>query len=340
MKPGKRHEATGNGKKARIVGIFVCTVLFTFYLSADAQQTKKIPRVGVLWPFLPTVGPPFAEAFRQGLRNLGYVEDRNISIEYRYSEGNDSHLPDLAHELLRLKVDVIFAPTTAAALAAKNVTSEIPIITAAAADPVDSGLVSSLARPGGNVTGLSLLAGLEISGKQLQLIKEVLPKLTRVVVLADPASPPTAGLLKEIHQAARSLGVQLRVVEARDPNELESAFPTIKKERADALVVIGSPFIGSNPQIVSFAAKSRLPAMYPYNEAVDGGGLISYGPNRPDLFRRAAIYVDKILKGAKPADLPVEQPTKFELVINLKTAKQIGLTIPPNVLARADRVIR
>ena len=216
-------------------------ILNTVSISAEAQQPKKIPRVGVLWPFLPTVGPPLAEAFRQGLRNLGYVEDRNISIEYRYSEGNDLHLPDLAGELLHLKIDIILAPTTAAALAAKNATSEIPIITATAADPVGSGLVRSLARPGGNVTGLSLLASLEISGKQLQLIKEVLPKLTRVAVLADPASPPTAGLLKEIHQAGRSLGIQLRVVEARDPNELESAFTDIRKEHAEALVVIAIP---------------------------------------------------------------------------------------------------
>jgi putative ABC transport system substrate-binding protein len=249
-------------------------------------------------------------------------------------------LPKLAGELLLLKVDVIFAPTTTAALAAKNATSEIPIITATAADPVGSELASSLARPGGNVTGLSLLASLEISGKQLELLKEALPHVTRVAVLADPASPPTAGLVKEAQQAARSLGVQLHVVKARDPNELEGAFSTIKKQRAGALLVIAATFIGSNPRIVSFATISRLPAMYPYTESVDVGGLMSYGPNRPDLCRRAATYVDKILKGAKPADLPVEQPTKFELVINLKTAKQIGLTIPPSVLLRADKVIK
>ena len=327
-------------KKAAVSSILIATILLVVAIIAEAQQPKKIPRVGVLWPFLPTVGPPLAEAFRQGLRNLGYVEGRNIAIEYRYSEGNDSRLPDLAGELVRLKIDVIFAPTTTAALAAKNATSEIPIITATAADPVGSGLVGSLARPGGNVTGLSLLASLEISGKQLELIKEALPKLTRVAVLADPVSPPTAGLLKEVQQAARSLGVQLRIVEARDPNELEGAFSAIKKERPGALVVIAAPFIGSNPRIVSFATSTRLPTMYPYTEAVDAGGLMSYGPNRPDLFRRAATYVDKILKGEKPANLPVEQPTKFELVINLKAAKQIGLTIPPNVLARADKVIK
>jgi putative ABC transport system substrate-binding protein len=323
----------------RIVWLFVLLLLICVQ-PVEAQQPKKIPRIGVLWPFLPTVGPPLAEAFQQGLRNLGYVEGQNVAIEYRYSEGNDSRLGDLATELVRLKVDVIVAPTTAAALAAKKATSEVPIITATAADPVGSGLVVSLARPGGNVTGLSLLASLEISGKQLQLLKEVLPKLTRIAVLADPSSPPTAGLLKEAEQAGRSLGVQLRVVEARDPNELEGVFSTVKKEHPGALLVIAAPFIGGNPRIVSFATSNRLPTMYPYTESVDAGGLMSYGPNRPDLFRRAAYYIDKILKGAKPADLPVEQPTKFELVINLKTAKQIGLTIPPNVLARADRVIK
>ena len=326
--------------RRQIVRIALTAFLLGVSFPAGAQQLEKIPRVGVLWPFLPTVGPPLAEAFQQGLSHLGYVGGRNIAIAYRYSNGNDSYLANLAAELVRLKVEIIFAPTTTAALAAKYATSEIPIITATAADPVGSGLVGSLARPGGNVTGLSLLASLEISGKQLELIKETLPKVTHVAVLADPASPPTAGLLKEAEQAARPLGVQLRIFEARNPNELEGAFPEIKKEHADALVVIAAPFIGSNPRIVSFATSSRLPAMYPYTEAVDAGGLMSYGPNRSDLFRRAAGYVDKILKGAKSADLPVEQPTKFELVINLKTAKQIGLTIPPNVLARADRVIR
>jgi putative ABC transport system substrate-binding protein len=326
--------------KSKSVFWLLTTVLLITFSTADAQQPKKVSRIGVLWPFLPIVSPPLAEAFRQGLRNLGYVDGQNIAIEYRYSEGKDSRLSDLAGELLHLKIDVIFAPTTAAALAAKNATSEIPIITATAADPVGSGLVASLARPGGNVTGLSLLASLEISGKQLELLKEAIPKLTRVAVLADPASPPTAGLLKAAEQAARSLQVQLRVVEAQDPNELERAFSTIKKERAGALLVIAAPFTGSNPGIVSFATSSRLPAMYPYTDSVDAGGLMSYGPNRADLFRRAATYVDKILKGTKPADLPVEQPMKFEFVINLKAAKQIGLTIPPNVLVRADKVIR
>jgi ABC-type uncharacterized transport system substrate-binding protein len=326
--------------RKNVIRLTLCAMLLALCVPAEAQQQKKIPRIGVLWPFLPTVGPPLAEAFRHGLRNLGYVEGQNIAIEYRYSEGKDSRLPDLAGELLRLNVDVIFAPTTTAALAAKSATSEIPIIIATAAEPVGSGLVTSLARPGGNVTGLSLLAGLEMSGKQLELLKEALPKLTRVAVLADPASSPTAGLLKEAKQAARSMGVQLRVLEARDPDELEGAFSTIKKERVGALLVIAAPFVGSNPRIVSFATSIRLPAMYPYSESVDAGGLMSYGPNRPDLFRRAAIYVDKILKGAKPADLPVEQPTKFELVINLKTAKQIGLRIPQSVLYRADRVIK
>jgi putative ABC transport system substrate-binding protein len=268
------------------------------------------------------------------------VEGANIIIEHRYSDGKDSRLAELAGELVHLNVDVIFAPTTTAAVTAKKVTSAIPIIVAIAADPVGSMLIASLARPGGNITGVSLLATLEMSGKQLELLKDVLPKLTRVAVLADPTSPPTIGLLKAAEQAAGSMGVQLRLVQARDLNALESAFFSIEREHAGALLVIAAPFLGSNPRIVSFAANIRLPAIYPYSEAVDAGGLMSYGPNRPDLFRRAAGYVDKILKGAKPADLPVEQPEKFELVVNLKTAKQIGLTIPPNVLARADRVIK
>ncbi len=318
----------------------ITAILLGLTHQAEAQQQKKTPRIGVLWPFLPTVGPPLAEAFHQGLHNLGYIEGENIVVEYRNSEGKDSRLPELASELLRLKVDVIFAPTTTSALAAKHETSEIPIITATAGDPVGSGLVSSLAQPGGNVTGLSLLATLEMSGKQLELLKETIPKLSHAAVLADPANPPTVGLLNAAEQAARSLGVQLRILQARDPKELETAFSTIKKERAGALLVIAAPFLGGNPRIVSFATAIRLPAIYPYSESVDAGGLMSYGPSRPDLFRRAAIYVDKILKGAKPANLPVEQPEKFEFVINLKTANQIGLTIPPNVLARADRVIR
>jgi putative ABC transport system substrate-binding protein len=256
------------------------------------------------------------------------------------ADGEQGRLPALVAELVRLKVDLIVADSTPAALAAKKATRTIPIVAVTVADPVGSGLVDSLARPGGNVTGLSLVASLEISGKQLELLKEALPKLTHIAVLADPTNPPTAGFLKEAEQAARPLGVQLRVFEARDPNELDGAFSAIRKEHPGALLVIASPFIGFNSRIVSFAISNRLPAMYPYRDSVDAGGLMSYGPNRADLYHRAATYVDKILKGRKPAELPVEQPMKFEFIINLNAAKQIGLTIPPYVLSRADRVIR
>jgi putative ABC transport system substrate-binding protein len=308
---------------------------------AEAQQPKKVPRIGYL-----TGGGLSAdrtEPFRQGLRELGYVEGKNIVIEWRYAEGKFDRLPDLAAELVRLKVDVIFVGSTPGALAAKKATQITPIVFAGAADPVGSGLVASLARPGGNVTGLSLVPGLEMSGKQMELLKEALPKLTHVTVLADPGNLPTAGFVTEAERTARSLGVKLQVQNVRDANELDGVLSVIKKRRTDALLVIASPMLNSDPQrnrIVSFAASNRLPAMYPYSEFVNAGGLVSYGPNLPDLFRRAATYVDKILKGAKPADLPVEQPTKLELVVNLKAAKQIGLTIPPNVLARADRVIK
>jgi putative ABC transport system substrate-binding protein len=319
-----------------------CLVLVVIFLAisfqAEAQQTKKVHRIGYL-----TTGAGATtntEAFRRGLRELGYVEGKNIIIEYRRAEGKFDRLPDLAAELVRLKVDLIVAPQTPAALAAKRATETIPIITVGPADPVGSGLVASLARPEGNVTGLSLVAGLEISGKQLELLKEALPKLTHVAVLTNPANQPTAGFLKEAELAARSLGVQLRAFEARDPNELDGAFSAIRKDRPGALLVIAAPFIGTNSRIVSFATSNRLPAMYPYGESVDAGGLMSYGPNQPDLYHRAATYVDKILKGAKPAELPVEQPMKFEFVINLNAAKQIGLTIPPSVLYRADKVIK
>jgi ABC-type uncharacterized transport system substrate-binding protein len=322
-----------------LVYALLAFILATIHL-AEAQQPTNIPRIGYLSTAIPDVESPRVEAFRQGLREHGYIEGKNIIIEYRRAERKLDRLPDLAAELVGLKVDLIVTNTTPAALAAKKATQTIPIIVITAADPVGSGLAASLARPGGNVTGLSLVAGLEMSGKQLELLKEAVPKLTRVAVLANPANPPTAGFLKEAELAARSLGVQLRVLEARNPDELDGAFSAMKKERPGGLLVIAATFIGINSQIVSFATINRLPAMYPYRESVDEGGLMSYGPNQPDLYRRAATYVDKILKGTKPAELPVEQPMKFEFVINLKAAKQIGLTIPPNVLARADKVIR
>jgi putative ABC transport system substrate-binding protein len=282
-----------------------------------------------------------SEAFRKGLRELGYVTGQNLVIEWRFSEGKNERLPELAGELVHLSVDLIVAPTTPAALAAKKTTGTIPIITVVAADPIGSGLVASLARPGGNVTGLSQLAGLEISGKQLELFKEAFPKLTIVAVLANPANPPTAGLLREAEVVARALGMQFRVVEARTPTELDGAFSAIKKLHGSALLIVADPvFMDNRSRIAAFAAISRLPAMYPSSPYAEAGGLMSYGPNYTDLYRRAATYVDKILKGTKPADLPVEQPIKFEFIVNLKTAKQIGLTIPPEVLSRANRVIR
>src|SRR5215469_5899028 len=306
-------------RKTALRSILFAGALLAVAVTGEAQQAKKISRIGFLTPATAASFRMNVDAFRQGLRALGYVEGQNIAIEYRYGEGKDSRLPDLAGELLRLKVDVIFAPNTPAALAAKNATSNILIIIATAADPVGSGLIDSLAHPGGNVTGLSLLAGVEISGKQLELLKETFPKLIHVALLANPASRPTAGLLREAESAARPLGVQLHVVEARDASELDSAFLAIKKARADAPLLLTDPMVQSNrSRIVVLAASSRLPAMYPFSSVVDEGGLMSYGANLADLFRRAATYVDKILKGSKPADLPVEQPTKFELVINLK----------------------
>jgi ABC-type uncharacterized transport system substrate-binding protein len=322
---------------------FFLTLLFVLALSipAEAQQTKKIPRIGFLAAGSPSTRQYSVDAFGQGLHDLGYMEGKNIVIEYRWAEERYDRFADLAAELVRLKVEVIIAPQTVAALAAKNATRTIPIITVTAADPVGSGLVASLARPGGNVTGLSQFASTEITGKQLELLKEALPKLTRIAVLANPANRPVASLLKEAEVAARSLRVEIRVVEVRSPTKLEDAFLAIKKERVGAFLVVNDPiFIDNRSQVVAFAARSRLPAMYASTTYVGDGGLMSYGADIADLFRRAATYVDKILKGARPGELPVEQPMKFEFVINLKTAKQIGLTIPPNVLARADKVIK
>ena len=311
-------------------------------LSVYAQAQGKVWRIGFLSATSPSSNAESIEALRQGLRELGYAEGQNIVIEYRWAEGRFERLPDLAAELVRLKVDVIVASTGQAALAAKNSTATIPIIMVGPSDPVGSGLVASLAQPGGNVTGLSLTSGLGIIGKQLELLHEAFPKLRQVAVLANAATPIiTAGWLRETELAARSLGVQLRVVEVRDSDELDGAFSTIKKAHARALLVIADPLLALNrSRIVAFAASSRLPATYPYRSFVNAGGLMSYGVNVHDLFRRAATYVDKILKGAKPSGLPVERPTRFELVINLKTAKALGLTIPPSLLMRADEVIQ
>ncbi len=305
--------------------------------AAEAQQPAgKIPRIGILrpgsWP------DPLVEAFRQGLRELGYAEGRNINIEYRWAEGRVERFPSLAADLVHLKVDLIVAAGTQA-LAAKQATTTIPIVMPISTDPVGSGLVVSLARPDGNATGFATLSE-ELPGKWLELLKETLPRVSRVAVLLAPATPP--GQVTVSEGAVRSLGLHLQMLNMRRSDDFETAFAAAKKNRAGALVVLGSPFFYSyRTRLVELAAKHRLPTIYPEKEFIIGsGGLMSYGPDFHDLFRRAATYVDKILKGAKPGDLPVEQPTKFEFVINLKTAKALGLTIPQSVLIRADEVIQ
>ena len=323
---------------------FVICLLTTALLStvpfAEAQQAKKVPRIGLLSPFSPSATARWHEAFRKGLRDLGWVEGKNISIEYRYAEGKRDRLPELAADLVRLKVDVIVAAVNTDAVAAKKATSTIPIVVASAGDPVALGLVESLARPGGNITGLSQIAP-ELAGKRLELLKEIVPKLSRVAVIWNPQGTTSPLSWKEIQLPARELGVQLHSLEARSSNDFDKAFEDATRARAGAVAIMPDPlFAGNLKRIAELAAKNRLPSIFHLEEFVDSGGLVTYGVDRPDQFRRAAYFVDKILKGAKPADLPVEQPTKFELVINLKAAKQIGLTIPPNVLARADKVIR
>ena len=307
----------------------------------EAQQPKKIPRIGFLGATSPSVESARIEAFRQGLRELGHVEGKNIVIEYRWAEGKIDRLPDLAAELVRLKVDIIVTGGSTSTGAAKEATTTIPIVMAQVNDPVGSGFVASLARPGGNITGLSTLAP-EISGKQLELLKEIVPKLSRVAVLGTSTAPGNAQALKETELAAGALAVKLQYLDVLDSKDIETAFRAATKGRADAVLVLGAPvLISQRKQIADLAATSRLPAIYPWPEFVKDVGLMScYGVRVTDLYRRAATYVDKILKGRKPADLPVEQPIKFEFIINLKAAKQIGVTIPPNVLVRADRVIR
>jgi len=314
--------------------------LLTAPRASEAQQPAKIARLGILGAG--SAAGVRLEAFIQGLRDLGYVEGRNLVIEYRNHEGKEERLPALAAELVALKVDVILAVSTLPALAAMKVTRTLPIVFAAAAEPVTSGLVTSLARPGGNVTGMSAVAP-ELVGKCLELLKQTVPGVTRGVILWQPGAPDERtdkDMLKEAEVASRTLGVRLQAVKARRPEDFERAFSDVTKARAGALIVLTSVmFINERRRLVDLAAKNRLPTVYPQRDFVDVGGLMSYGPNGPDLFRRAATLVDKILKGAKPADLPVEQPTKFELVINLKTAKALGLTIPQTLLLQADQVI-
>jgi putative ABC transport system substrate-binding protein len=325
--------------RQNVFRLALCAMLFALCDPVQAQQAKKIPRIGYLSATSPSAEPARTDAFRQGLRELGYIEGQNIVIEWRSAEGKLERLPDLAAELVRLKVDVIFVRSTAAVQTAKNATTTVPVVSVSG-DPVGLGLVASLARPGGNVTGLANLTP-ELAGKRLELLKEVIPRVSRVAVLWYPDTPSAALRVRETEAAASSLGIKLQLVEVREVNDFELAFSAMKKDRAGALVPLrGTLIVNQLKRIAELAAENRLPAMYDDREFTEAGGLMSYGTMLADLDRRAANYVDKILKGAKPADLPVEQPTKFELVINLKTAKQIGLTIPPNVLARADRVIR
>jgi putative ABC transport system substrate-binding protein len=310
-------------------------------LAVEAQQAAKIARIGFL-SLNRAAARDVLEAFLQGLRDLGYVEGRNLMIEYRDAEGKPERLPALAAELVALKVDVIVAPGTLAALAAKQATRTTPIVFPSVGDPVTEGLVTSLPRPGGNVTGLSPL-GQELVGKRLELLTQAVPGVSRVTVLWQPGGSERTEKdnLKAADVAARALGVRLQFVEARGPEDFDRAFSDMTRVRASALTVWPyAMFINERRRLVDLAARHRLPTVYGVREFVDAGGLISYGPDRADMFRRAATYVDKILKGAKPGDLPVEQPTKFELVINLKTAKVLGLTIPPSLLGRADEIIQ
>ncbi len=307
-------------------------------LAAEAQPAKTVPRIGFLMADPISARAHTLEAFREGLRELGYNEGQNIALEVRSAEGKRDRLATLASELVTRKVDVIVTSTTPAIQAAKQSTKTIPIV-AISADPVGTGFAASLARPAGNVTGLSIVVGPEMSGKQLELVTQTLPKVKRVAFVWDPANPAMTLRFKEVETAARTLGLGIESLEVRSPNELESALESATSKRAGALIVPPPIAIAYRKQIVDLAAKHRLPVVYEDRESVGHGGLMSYGANFPDLWRRAATYVDKILKGANPADLPVEQPTKFELVINLKAAKALGLTIPPSLLQRADQVI-
>jgi ABC-type uncharacterized transport system substrate-binding protein len=308
---------------------------------AQAQQPKKVPRIGLLVPDSKSAASIRTEAFRQGLHELGYVEGQNIVIEYRFADGKMDRFPDLAADLARLKVDIIVsAGGNGITRAAQQATNTIPIVMTNVLDPVGSGFIASLARPGGNITGLTAISS-DLAGKRLELVKETFPKASRIAVLLDPGDASKVVELKEVQAAAHSLGIKLQSIEVRSPADFESAFKDGVRKQAGALLVLQSTVTNTHRKpIADLATKNRLPTMWGESGLLDAGGLMSYGPNYADLFRRAATYVDKILKGAKPADIPVEQPKKFEFIINLKAAKQIGLTIPPNVLARADKVIK
>ncbi|PYJ65438.1 MAG: ABC transporter substrate-binding protein [Verrucomicrobia bacterium] len=326
---------------SKIILLALGALLLVLSVRAEAQQPKKVPSIGYLSTGSPSSSTQTIEAFRQGLHELGYAEGKNITIEYRFAEGREDRLRQFASELVRFKVDVIFVSATVATLATKNATTTIPIVFTIVDDPIAFGLIDSLGHPGGNITGLTSGAGPGLYGKRLELLKESFPRVSRVAALWNPDDPGSVVNVRGMETPARSLSLKLQSVEMRDPNDLQQAFSAMKRERAEALVTILGALVGSQrSRIVDLAAKSRLATMSAESRWTEAGGLMSYGPDYADLYRRAATYVDKILKGANPADLPVEQPTKFELVINLKTAKRIGLTIPPNVLARADKVIK
>jgi putative ABC transport system substrate-binding protein len=323
----------------RLLAVSVlCVLSLGLSFSVEAQQGRKIPRIGYLSASSASEALSRTEAFQQGLRDLGYVEGKNLIIHFRYADGKFDRLPALAADLVRLEVDVIVTAGPSVTGPAKDATTTIPIVMTNDSDPVAAGFVTSLARPGGNITGLSSLAQ-DLSGKRLELLKEIVPKLSRVAIFGSSAIPGNTLSLKETELAARAFGIQSQYLDIREVKDIETAFRAVRKGRADAVLVLnGPPHILR--QMPAFAAKGRVPAIYHNLSIIDDGGLMSYGASISDLDRRAAKYVDRILNGAKPTDLPVEQPMKFELIINLKAAKQIGLTIPPNVLARADRVIQ
>ena len=322
-------------RRKNIFCVALCAMLFA--LCATAQAQSKMPRVGIL--FMGGRDQPHLEEFKQGLRERGYSEGKNIILEYRYAEGKYDRLPDLAKEFVREKVDVIITTSSVSAQAARKATRTIPIVMTSGS-PVEQGLAESLAKPGGNVTGLSVLVS-DLSGKRVELLKEGFPRITRVATLWSPRSSEAVIGLKETEEAAHALAIPLHLVKVQTRDDIERAFAALPKANVNALLVVLSPQVTLHSKtIVDLALKQRLPGMYPTRQFAEEGGLMAYGPLIGDLYRRAATYVDKILKGAKPEDLPVEQPTKFEFIVNLKTAKQIGLTIPPNVLARADKVIK
>jgi putative tryptophan/tyrosine transport system substrate-binding protein len=328
----------GMGRKTIIV-LLVGLTLASVH-PAQAQQPKKVPRIGFLGAASASALTGQLDAFRQGLRELGYVEGKNIVVEYRYADGKVDRVPELAADLVRLKVDVIVSYQTPSVLALKKASATIPIVFAMLSFPIENGIVATFARPGGNATGLTVLSE-ELNGKRLELLKEAAPKVTRIGVLSNLANPTQPLEWKEIQAAAQGLGLKLQSLGVRSANDFDSVFKAALEERTQALINLPEGLLVEQlDRIVEFAARNKLPAMYSSPEFVQAGGLMSYSPIITDLWRRAAVFVDKILKGTKPADIPVEQPTKFEFIINLRTAKQIGLTIPPNVLARADRVIK